>query len=668
MRAMETMGVTRPQGFPGILEVCRVILIHSNGCNKNPFSRQNNCIIYILPVQFKKDFFTTGILTGKNYYFLQELYIHGHLNRGTIQIRMTSTTDLLHRLRRFVRAEAELQYTALERQWSHPLSERVSRGWAIEGLSLVERDKGLYSFKCDTNQSRFREGDLLVLHRGMIKDPNSLHVELQYDGETELVFSIIRGNPYFLLAQPDGWIADQDWFDGSSFYLSALDSVADSLRGRSTILPLLQNSLTPKMDYAKYERIAEQLAETTLLNNSQIEAVASAYASDLLYLIQGPPGTGKTWVLAHLCNLLVNDGLRVLVTALTHRAIHNALNKIPLIDDTIPVCKIGEERHAGDLNVPNFTDFDASYFADLNSGYVIGATPFSIQTSRLANVEFDVVLFDEASQITLPLAIMGMLAGSKYVFVGDENQLPPVTVLSDQQASQISIFNYLAGRGNETMLNITYRLNEELSEWPSRTFYGNELKPSEEAAGRRLQISERASRWDFVLDPAASAVFLDLCHRNNTVRSRREADITVEIILALLHHGLAAGEIGVVTPYRAQSRLIRSLLRRNVTDHSICDQVVVDTVERMQGQEKEVIILSFTSSSPAFIKQMADFLFQPQRLNVAVTRPRTKLILIGSHHIFDAEFDDPEEAKSIELFKSLVDDCLQFTIPDGLLE
>ncbi len=581
---------------------------------------------------------------------------------------MTSTIDLLHRLRRFVRAEAELQYTALERQWSHPLSERVSRGWAIEGLSLVERDKNLYSFKCDTNQSRFREGDLLVLHRGMIKDPNSLHVELQYDGETELVFSIIWGNPYFLLAQPDGWIADQDWFDSSPFYLSALDSVADSLRGRSTILPLLQNSLIPKMDYAKYERIAEQLAETTLLNDSQIEAVASAYASDLLYLIQGPPGTGKTWVLAHLCNLLVNDGLRVLVTALTHRAIHNALNKIPLIDDSIPVCKIGEERHTGDLDVPNFTDFDASYFADLNSGYVIGATPFSIQTSRLANVEFDVVLFDEASQITLPLAIMGMLAGGKYVFVGDENQLPPVTVLSDQQASQISIFNYLAGRGNETMLNITYRLNEELSAWPSRTFYGNELKPSEEAAVRRLQISDRASRWDFVLDPAASAVFLDLCHRNNTVRSRREADIAVEIILALLHHGLAASEIGVVTPYRAQSRLIRSLLRRNVTDHSICDQVVVDTVERMQGQEKEVIILSFTSSSPAFIKQMADFLFQPQRLNVAVTRPRTKLILIGSHHIFDAKFDDPEEAKSIELFKSLVDDCLQFSIPDGLLE
>ena len=86
------------------------------------------------------------------------------------------------------------------------------------------------------------------------------------------------------------------------------------------------------------------------------------------------------------------------------------------------------------------------------------------------------VLFDEASQITLPLAIMGMLAGSKYIFIGDENQLPPVTVFSDHEAAQKSIFAFLAGRGNETMLNITYRLNEPLTAWPSRTFYRQRIE------------------------------------------------------------------------------------------------------------------------------------------------------------------------------------------------
>lgn len=579
---------------------------------------------------------------------------------------MSSTTDLLNRLKHFVQAEADTQFAALDKQWSRPLSERVSKGWAIEGLNVERFEKGLIRLRCDTNDSRFREGDLLVLHRGNPQDPNALHVELQYDAETELEVSLINGNHFFLEANPTGWIIDQDWFDSSPFYLDALNNVADSLRGRSIILPLLQGSLTPKLDYARYERAIQELAETGL-NESQIEAVAQAYASDLLHLIQGPPGTGKTLMLAHLAKLLVDDGQRVLVTALTHRAIHNALNKIPKVDDRLPVCKIGEDRHISDLDVPNFVNFDQSHFGDLSSGYIVGATPFSLQTQRLLNVEFDAVLFDEASQVTLPLAIMGMLAGNKYIFIGDEYQLPPISIFSEKQAKQTSIFAYLAGRGNETMLNITYRLNDELVGWPSRTFYNNLLKSSEDASKRHLQLSKQSSRWDFVLDPSLPSVFLDLCHRNTTVRSRREAEIVIELILSLLEHKIPPEEIGVVVPYRAQSRLIRSLLRRIIGEESIWSKIVVDTVERMQGQEREVVLVSFATASPVFASQMADFLFQPQRLNVAVTRPRTKLILIGSHHMLDGDQFDEEHADTFTLLKDLINSCQQITLPDGSL-
>lgn len=579
---------------------------------------------------------------------------------------MSSTTDFFNRLRIFIRTEAETQYAALEKQWSKPLSERVARGWAVEGLRFQSFEKGIIRLTCDTNVSRFREGDLLILHQGNPKHPDALHVELQYDGEIELEASLIHGNQYFLEIDPYRWIADQDWFDASPFYNSALDSAADTLRGRSIILPLLQGSLSPKIDFARYERAAQAAAEAGL-NDSQVEAVALAYAADLLHLIQGPPGTGKTLMLAHLAKLLVADGQRVLVTALTHRAIHNALNKIPGVDDQIAVCKIGESRHAPDLKVPNFENFDASEFGNLQGGYVVGATPFATQTSRLANVEFDVVLFDEASQVTLPLAIMGMLAGNKYIFIGDENQLPPVTTFSEEQATQISIFGYLSGKGNDSMLNITYRLNDVLAKWPSRTFYRSGLLPSREAAVRRLQLSGRSSRWDFVLDPAAPAVFLDLCHRNSGTRSRREAEVVVELILAMLDHGLLPEDIGVVVPYRAQSRLIRSLLRRILGDGDVWAQIAVDTVERMQGQEREVVLVSFTTASPAFAAQMADFLFQPQRLNVAVTRPRTKLILIGSHTMLEAGTIDPKLEETFALVRDLIDSCVQITLPEGRL-
>lgn len=577
-----------------------------------------------------------------------------------------STPEFLKRLRKLVQDEADAQCRALERQWSQPLQERVARGWAIEGLRVEQMKNGIIRLSCVTNDSRFREGDLVLLHRDNPHDPDALHCELQYDGETDLEVSLIRGDEYFLASNPDGWIMDQDWFDASPFYLDALNTVADSQLGRSTILPLLQGSLTPKIDYARYERARQEL-QTAALNESQVEAVALSYAADLLHLIQGPPGTGKTLMLAHLARLLVKDGCRVFVTALTHRAIHNALNKIPQVDNSIPVCKIGAERHGGDLNVPNFERFDQSRFGENSGGYVIGATPFALQSKRLSGVEFDVVLFDEASQITLPLAIMGMLAGSKYIFIGDEKQLPPVTVFSATEGTQTSIFGYLAGRGNETMLDVTYRLNDVLTEWPSRTFYHNELKASEEAAKRRLNLSPESTPWDLVLDPEAPAVFLDLCHQNTTVRSRIEADVVMELILSLFMRDVSPEDIGVVVPYRAQSRLIRSLIRRNLLDNDLANRLVVDTVERMQGQEREVVIVSFATASAKFAAQMADFLFQPQRLNVAVTRPRTKLILVGSHYMLDADQYDESHKETLDMLRDLIGSCRVITVPDGRL-
>ena len=166
-----------------------------------------------------------------------------------------------------------------------------------------------------------------------------------------------------------------------------------------------------------------RLAEGYGLNDSQAEAFAQAYATDTTYLIQGPPGTGKTRVLAYLARALVENGERVLVTAFTHRAINNALNKLAEVAPDTPAIKIGEVSRADGLLVENYEDFDASPLAEMSEGYVIGATPFATRSQRLGGVEFETVIFDEASQITLPLAIMGMLSAKRFIFIGDQRQL-----------------------------------------------------------------------------------------------------------------------------------------------------------------------------------------------------------------------------------------------------
>jgi DNA replication ATP-dependent helicase Dna2 len=572
--------------------------------------------------------------------------------------------DLLDNLRQFILSESDNQRSALLKKWSLPLSQRVNSGWAIEGLRVAHLREGLARLTCAANESRFREGDLLLLHRGSPNDAEALQVELTLDEETEVEVEIQKGNEIFLKLEPEGWILDQNILDLSNIYLQALDEVADSLLGRSTILPLLSGGLEPKINYPRYERGKRYFMECGM-DESQAEAAAMAYATDLVHLIQGPPGTGKTRLLAQLAAKMADDGLRIMVTALTHRAIHNALNKIADLDMDVPVCKIGSEKQAGDLRVENFENFMESAYGDRPGGYIIGATPFCRMSQRLANVEFDVVIFDEASQVTLPLAIMGMLGAGKYIFVGDDQQLPPVSSSEGFLIGKESIFSYLAGRGYESMLKTTYRLNDVIVRWPSITFYQGKLVPTPLAAARRLSLAPGGGPWDFALDPDSPAIFLDLCTLNTTVRSRREAETVCELILALLERGIPPYEIGVVVPYRAQSRVIRSLLRRLLPDPDTLRQLVVDTVERMQGQEREVVIVSFTTSSPAFAAWVAEFFFQPQRLNVAVTRPRTKLILVGSRRLLSTHTFDPEIEKTIKLMGNLMDACRVYTIPEG---
>ncbi len=580
------------------------------------------------------------------------------------RLELFSTTDTKHfldRLRRLVMDEAATARFAIERIWSKPIPTRVAEGHAIEGVRIQSLDReGYLHLTCDRNLSRFREGDILCLNRGDPFQMPQCMVTLELEETPELTVSVNprEGNIAELLREPIGWILDEGFLDLSQYLIDALDEAGDTAIGRKRILPLLMGDLRPTMDVPHYER-GLALGESFALNWSQTEALAQAYATNFVYLIQGPPGTGKTRVLAHLAQLFADEGERVLVTAATHRAINNALNKVAEVAPEIPAIKIGQAIQANDLKVPNYENFQSSPMAEMDKGYVIGATPFALRTNRLNGVEFETVIFDEASQITLPLAIMGMLRAKRFIFIGDHKQLPPVFQANHQSNALLktSVFGFLAGRGFDTMLSETYRLNAELVEWPGLTFYNGELTPVPEIVARRITYTNPSARLEDILDPQHVKVFLDLAHRNNTTHSQMEASVIVDLVLTLLESGVTANEIGIVTPYRAQAREIRHLLQRALPDAVTRRAIVIDTVERLQGQERDVILLSLTTSNPVFAADLAEFFFQPERLNVAVTRPRKKLIIVGSRHVLNAQPDDEELAQGVELLRDLLKSC-----------
>jgi DNA replication ATP-dependent helicase Dna2 len=571
----------------------------------------------------------------------------------------------LHELRHLVWEEADAAREAVENLWSRPLPARVAEGRAIDGLRVesVSTD-GTVELTCARNDSRFREGDLVLINRGDPCAEPRLLVTLDIDEDTHLVLSVaepVAALPE-RLAGPGDWVLDEGYLDLSEYLFNALREAGATATGRERVLPLLMGHARPRVDVARYEHALVR-GEAAGLNWSQCEAFAQAYATDLAYLIQGPPGTGKTRVIAHLARALAEEGERVLVSAFTHRAINNALNKLGALAPGLPVAKIGADSQMRDLDVEGFRTFHDSWFYELDGGYVIGATPFANQTRRLGGATFDTIIFDEASQITLPLAIMGMLAASKFIFVGDQKQLPPVLPTRDRSNPlHESVFAVLAARGFDTLLTESYRLNATLSEWPSRTFYDGQLVSHPSAAERRLLCQCPPRRLAHLIDPAQPLVFLDLAHENMTTRSVAEAEVVAELVVSLLECGVPAEEIGIVSPFRAQGRQIRNLLRSAVPDKETRQLIVTDTVERMQGQEREVVIISLTTSDPSFAASLAEFFFQPERLNVAITRPRSKLIIVGSRHVLSARPADPQLQETVRLLDELLGCCAYHTL------
>lgn len=558
----------------------------------------------------------------------------------------------------FVREEHAAQRDVLRRIWSMPVSERVADGRCIDRVSVVAAtEHHTWRLRCSGNDARFRDGDHVRISRG---DPTEAICEalMVSAGDTEIEVKGWNGETTSPGLQPGlaDLCIDQSAVDLEKMYVDALIELGESAVGRERILPLLLGTLKPEIDPQEFDAACDE-AVGNGFDDRQAEAIANACATDLCWLVHGPPGTGKTRVLANIAARLLRQGERVLVTSFTHRAINHALETIAsTVGDRRVIARIAPYLDPM-LSVQQYERFSDSPLARLEGGYVVGATPFALRSRRLRGVDFDTVIVDEASQVTLPLAVMAMLSGKRFIFAGDQHQLPPVTLTVPQcDAVKMSIFGRLVGRGFDSLLPVTRRLNDQLCRWPSDAFYQSRLVPHVTAASRRLQIVNRAAGgFEIALAAESSVVWMAVPHSGARTAALEEVTLVADLLLALQRGGVAWRDIGVVVPFRRQARLLRRHLTQNQPDQCPIFELVVDTVERMQGQEREVVIMSFATSDAEFAMRLREFLFQPQRLNVAATRPRSKLIIVASPALLTVAQslpDDPGAGHFVDLLRS----------------
>jgi len=430
------------------------------------------------------------------------------------------------------------------------------------------------------------------------------------------------------------------------------------------------------------KRLTAQASHTGELNSSQSEAFSNAMQYRLS-LIQGPPGTGKTHTAVRILASWARNGAGpVLAVADSNVAVDNLLEG--LLEQGVKAIRLGQpvkvreslrdatmaaqmtEHHLREdvetiigLNEDAMRKLSSLKgkekglaHRDINNGWkevrrienqmrddilehaqVICATCVGAGDLLLDSRRFPLVLLDEATQATEPASLIPLTKGARHVvLVGDHHQLPP-TVISrraEDEGLACSLFERLIALGApSTMLTTQYRMHPVIREWPSERFYQGKLEDGITSADRPAPAGFVWPDWDapVAFIPVEGAE--DSSPDGTSKQNMDEAGLAVRVVDMLLSGGdLTPHDIGVVTPYSGQVRLLNDLFEsaggrdENERYHGL----EIKTVDGYQGREKDVIVLSAVRANDA--GEMG-FLTDRRRLNVAITRARRGLILLG---------------------------------------
>ncbi len=512
---------------------------------------------------------------------------------------------------------------------------QFDRRVGVDGRSPVDR----YSF--EKQETEIRDGDKVV-HRGnpigevVGIDVGQRTIDIKKVGKAaDLHPSSIYKHEMVRTEE----LAESLFRIGEWIRVNGIDSAGQYQSARD-----LLRRTTPRLSNG--ESITVQPNEST---EAAARRIVAALDNSVLP-VQGPPGAGKTYTGARMISELIRRGRKVGITSNSHKAIRL------LIDEALKVCQT--EGLSGIRCVQKVTEkTDEALPGGLevvkDNGKVLaalagGTTQIAAGTAWLwTRGEFfqsvDVLFIDEAGQMSLANVVAVSQAAKSLVLLGDPQQLDQPLKGSHPEGAEKSALEHLLG-GDKTILphrglflKKTWRLHPKISGFTSELFYENRLGS---AAGLENQQISNHPRFS-----GAGLWFVPVSHQGNQNSAPEEVEAVAKITAGLLgpdvkwtdYQGqtrrLSPEDILIVAPYNAQVSDISERLKG----------IRVGTVDKFQGQEAPVVVYSLTTSSPEDAPRGMEFLYSLNRFNVATSRARSTVIVVGSPKLFEPDCRSPRQ-------------------------
>jgi uncharacterized protein len=368
--------------------------------------------------------------------------------------------------------------------------------------------------------------------------------------------------------------------------------------------------------------------------------------------VQGPPGSGKTFTTAQVIKeLVVTHKWRIGIVGQSHKVVENLLHAV--VEAGLAATQIAKKAQVpGSFPWVSITD-PAAWAADQPGGFVLGGTGWNFRSAGFVSLpKLDLMVIDEAGQYSLANTISMSTVAQRLMLVGDQQQLPQVSRGSHPEPVDISPLEWLLN-GVEVIpseygyfLNQSFRMHPELCAPVSALSYKGRLQSAPKASARHLAGSS----------PGLHAV--EVVHHDNATSSAEEVQEVVRIAQSVIGKDwtdsggtrpLQARDVMVVAPYNAQV----NLLRRELSDIGL-EEMPVGTVDKFQGQECPVVIMSMTASSVEGAPRAWEFLLSRNRLNVGISRGQWATYLLYSPELLRTPVTKPDQIALVSGLLNLV--------------